>query len=276
MFRARDEADGAACPGAGGPPAGGRGLALPARSSIACRQREWRGSGHDSLRLSYYEGRTSQPRHTHDHAQLSFLLSGALEETIDRRTFTALTPSVSVKPAGMPHADTWGPNGTLILSVRTNERELPAGSGGWSPLVPGLVTGAMRAARDEPLIVDELITDLVSCAADREAYRSMPPWLDRVSQAIAEAGMVSAAEAARVAGVHRVHLSRSFVRYLGITFVAFRRYCMLARAIEGAMASPEALAQIAISAGFADQAHMQREIRAALGITPRAFRSLLG
>ena len=246
------------------------------QSSTANRYREWRGSGRDRLRLSYYEGRSTHSKHAHDHAQLSFLLVGALEETVGQKCFTALTPSVSIKPAGSSHTAIWGPNGSLILSVRTNDRELPASRDGWSPIAPHFVGGAIWAAGRVPNIVDELITDLISCTAGKRTYRASPPWLDRVCLAIAEIGPLSAAEAARIAGVHRVHLSRSFVRYLGITFVAFRRYCMLARAIEGALSSPEALAQIAISAGFSDQAHMQREVRAALATTPRSLRTMLG
>lgn len=82
------------------------------------------------------------------------------------------------------------------------------------------------------------------------------------------------AELERHHGLDRFTLARQFRRIYGVSpsrFVTLRRLEMVQRLIgEG-----RSLAEAAVAAGFADQAHMTRQFRAAYGTTPGKWRALL-
>jgi AraC-like DNA-binding protein len=73
-------------------------------------------------------------------------------------------------------------------------------------------------------------------------------------------------------GVSRQHLRRLFVEHTGTSPKAFARMARLERAA-ALLASAESLAGIAAEAGYADQAHLCRELKAIVGLTPSAYRS---
>ena len=76
--------------------------------------------------------------------------------------------------------------------------------------------------------------------------------------------------------MHRVHLSRSFAHHYGVPLSIYRHRLMVARAVEATVRSGETLAEVALSAGFADQSHMTRALQRGAGVTPRRLRRLLG
>jgi AraC-like DNA-binding protein len=233
-----------------------------------------------SLVLSHYPPGGSQGRHAHDHAQLSFLLCGEIEEQIGGRSFEALGPSTCFKPAGAPHSDNWGRHGALMLSLRMSEpsSEPAPRPAHWRSANMRSVGMVLRAALNPSVRpqFDLLSSDLLGCANDKELrFGSPPSWLKRVREAAAEAPDFSIAEAAREAGVHRVHLSRAFARAYGLPLSVYRQRTRLARAVTNTLRSPDGLADVALEAGYADQAHMTRSLRAATGTTPRGLRRLL-
>ncbi len=84
---------------------------------------------------------------------------------------------------------------------------------------------------------------------------------------------ISLAELARISGVSRFQLLRSFAREVGITPHAYliQRRVLLARQL---LAKGQRPAQAAIDAGFADQSHMTRAFVRQLGITPGHYRAV--
>jgi AraC-like DNA-binding protein/quercetin dioxygenase-like cupin family protein len=78
------------------------------------------------------------------------------------------------------------------------------------------------------------------------------------------------AELARAAGLSRFQLVRAFSAHLGLPPHAYRvqKRIHLARRLIG---EGRALAEAAITAGFADQAHMTRALTRAYGLTPGAL-----
>jgi AraC family transcriptional regulator len=246
----------------------------------AVLKREWRGTAGIRLRLSHYPRAGTQSRHAHDHHQVSFLLAGGLAETIGRRRHEPEAPAACVKPAGAEHCNQWGRSGALLLSARIDQWDtgLTSGSshGAWSRIDGRRVSPILGLALAAPdcAQVDSLVDDLLALLDPGPARRSStpPPWLRRVREAIAESGAVSADTAARIAGVHRVHLSRAFAQHFGEPLGAYRHRVMIGRAIEAALRSADTLAQVAHQAGFADQSHMHRAIRRSFGATPRHLR----
>jgi AraC family transcriptional regulator len=233
------------------------------------------------LRLSHYPAGGRQERHVHDHAQISFLLSGEIEERIGRRPFEPLAGFACVKPAGTDHEDSWGRRGALMLSLRLpslEEGRLGVPVGTWGPADRAAVASILRSALAGagPLPADLLAADLLACigAEPPRRLRPPPPWLSRIREAAAHDPGFGIAAAAAEAGIHRVHLSRAFAACYGLPLGVYRQQMRLAAAVGSTVRGDEPLAAIACSAGFADQSHMSRALRSATGTTPAGLRRL--
>ncbi|MBW0001129.1 MAG: helix-turn-helix transcriptional regulator [Verrucomicrobia bacterium] len=81
---------------------------------------------------------------------------------------------------------------------------------------------------------------------------------------------VSTAEAARVAGLSRCHFLRAFRASVGVSPHEYLVQCRLrhARRLIALDGGQRSLAEIAVEAGFSDQAHLTRRFRRAFGQTP--------
>lgn len=79
-------------------------------------------------------------------------------------------------------------------------------------------------------------------------------------------------ELAREAGVHPVHLARSFRACTGVSVGAFVRKLRLEWAEKQLVSTSRPLAELSAEAGFADQSHFTRLFRARTGLTPARYR----
>lgn len=77
---------------------------------------------------------------------------------------------------------------------------------------------------------------------------------------------------ARDAGVHPAHLSRAFRRHFGRTLREYVRECRLQRAVRELERSDATISSIAADTGFADHAHLSRDLRWQTGQTPSEVR----
>lgn len=77
---------------------------------------------------------------------------------------------------------------------------------------------------------------------------------------------------ARHAGVHPAHLSRAFRRHFGRTLRDYVRECRLQRAVNELERSNATISSIAAETGFADHAHLSRDLRCHTGQTPSEVR----
>jgi AraC family transcriptional regulator len=78
---------------------------------------------------------------------------------------------------------------------------------------------------------------------------------------------------AREAGVHPVHLARTFRRIQGCTLGDYVRHLRLEWARRQLSGTDRPIAEVALSCGFADQSHFTRAFRAGYDMTPAAFRA---
>ena len=81
---------------------------------------------------------------------------------------------------------------------------------------------------------------------------------------------VSLGALSSVAGLTRFELVRRFRRHTGFTPHAFQTNVRIARARD-MLSSGEAAARVAAQCGFADQAHLTRTFKRAVGVTPARF-----
>jgi len=129
-----------------------------------------------------------------------------------------------------------------------------------------------------PLALEGLALEMLACAA--RPHRSAPGeqrsrWLLRVEERVRAEFRAppSWKELAREAGVHPVHLARSFRAATGLSPAGFVRRLRLEWATEQLLQGRKPLAEVAAEAGFADQSHFTRLFRARTGLTPALYRN---
>ena len=177
-----------------------------------------------------------------------------------------------LRQAEITHHVQFGPQGALILSVDV-EDAVTTRPNSWNRCN---LSAAQRTLLNWVLVqggaleadADDCIRDLMA-GIEREQFRGSPPsWLVRARERLTTEPGVRIDELARAAGVHRAHFARAFQHWFKAPPSLFRRRALLCRAIAG-LASGQSLADAAHSAGFADQSHLSRSMRATFGVTPR-------
>ncbi len=223
-----------------------------------------------------------QPRHAHESAGVTLVVAGAFRETACGREESATALSVVVKPAGVVHADEIGAEGARTILVEIEDPALlPERLGPWRWLHagPGVrpLLALAAALRAEARPIEDTVLDLLGEVSDtgRPVPRDPPAWVRRAREALDDADPSAARVRvlAEVLDVHPVSLARAFRRHFGLPVTAYRRRVRLRRAA-AQLAGTRQLTRIAHAAGFADQAHMCREVRAATGCTPTELRAI--
>jgi len=127
--------------------------------------------------------------------------------------------------------------------------------------------------------IEDMATELLSFFFSGTLERQPPGWFRRALETVdaVEGQPLSLASLAREAGVHPVHMARSFRRFQGCTFGDCVAKARVRRALELLRISGHTIADVAFSCGFADHAHLCRTFKRATGLTPLAYRrKLLG
>jgi transcriptional regulator GlxA family with amidase domain len=84
-------------------------------------------------------------------------------------------------------------------------------------------------------------------------------------------GQFSVARLAEEIGCSRKHLTVRFAHEFGVTPKALARVLRFDRALRALKRGAPSLAVLAVTCGYADQAHMTREFREFAGAPPAAF-----
>lgn len=97
---------------------------------------------------------------------------------------------------------------------------------------------------------------------------------DGVREVLAGDPRASLGALAGGAGLSTYHVSRVFRRTTGLTITAYRSRLRARRALERLVQGERDLATVAIETGYADQAHLTRELRRETGETPAVLRRI--
>jgi len=131
-----------------------------------------------------------------------------------------------------------------------------------------------------PLLVEGLGLEILGALfrqADHDSgsRSSRPAWLRQAKDFIHDrfSETVSLTEIAAQAGVHPVHLSRSFRKHYGLSIGEYQRHLRVEHAGRQLRTRRCSLAEIALHAGFSDQAHFSRVFKDYTGLTPARFRN---
>ena len=233
------------------------------------------------------------PQHSHERAYFALLLAGGYTEHLAGRSYSHGPLSLAFHPSWTEHRDEVEEQGARFLSVevgpslldRLREESRPALDfkvfAGGPPV--GLATRLYRELRQggpgSDLRMEELLLEFLAVSLCRPApdEKREPAWLSRVESLIRE-GFREALGLDRLAaeaGVHPVHLIRTFRRFRGCTPGEYLMHLRIGRVCEG-LANPDLpLVDLALEAGFADQSHCTRVFQRRLGLAPGAFRKTL-
>ena len=232
------------------------------------------------------------PVHAHPWADLCLTLDGGYEEACGRTRQRCGPASLVFHPPGEVFSDRIFPTGSRCLTVAVDPGVLRAAVDALPALERLAVT--LRAAptwlvfqlraefalHDDlsPAAVESSIFSLLADLAHRPGLSftgSPPPWLERVRERIHDEfdHKQTLDSLAQTAGVHRVHLARAFRQHYDCTVGDYTRQRRVEFACHQLTASRRPLSDIALSAGFGDQAHFTNVFRRLVGLTPGAFRS---
>src|SRR5258708_600333 len=124
-----------------------------------------------------------------------------------------------------------------------------------------------------PLAAASAAIELLADAIRADAPAGRPPWVSRIIDMI-ESDLARAPTLGQLAaeiGLHPAHLSRAFRKTCGETLGEYVRRRRVEEA-DRALVSDLSLAEIALHAGFCDQAHFTRVFRRHFGVSPGARR----
>ena len=103
-----------------------------------------------------------------------------------------------------------------------------------------------------------------------------PSWLKRARNLLNDQFHrgPSLAEIAAAVDVHPVHFASTFRKHFGSSVGEYLRRLRVEFACRRLATSGEPLAEIAVTAGFADQSHLARQFKRAYGTSPGQWRAL--
>ena len=229
-------------------------------------------------------GSTRFRKHEHESDHVCVVLDGGFAER-DRRSWRDVGPGTVRISGATRHDIDFGRDGAtcLVMEVDLRSSALPR-----PEFIEGderllrLAEGISRLSKQhDPLSVirkDDLATEFVAQIERRLRGQGgpPPPWLERARELLHDSnGGASVTDIAREAGVHRVHVARTFRDHYGMSVTAYARKLRVHAALTMLATSSMPLSRLALESGYADQSHFTREIRAATGATPRAVRESL-
>jgi AraC family transcriptional regulator len=236
-----------------------------------------------------YAPRARLARHTHELPYFFFVLSGSLTEFSQGRARPSAPGTVIFNPPGISHRDEIGGRGARVFIVQlahewTVDRLDGVRDPEWVTMTGDLVSGLALQLRREAqtwdvtsaLVVEGILLMLTAEALRTDGgngVRTPPAWVARAAEQL-DANFTSPPtirELAVDAGVHPAYFARSFRTAFGCTPGAYARLRRLNWARQEVRSS-RALVDVALSAGFADQAHFSREFKRGFGITPSEYR----
>lgn len=231
------------------------------------------------------------PAHLHEQACFGLVLHGEYSEEYSSKTLACRSRGIFFRPPRLVHANKFDRPGARCFYVEVSSSWLkhvqeccelvhePTVSGGMK-----LEWLATRMYRQWHNMDEAGRLDLEGLALEAAAEfarggcasleRQPPKWLTEVHELlrIRFAEVLRLRDIALYVGVHPVHVCKQFRRQYGVTVGDFLRRCRIDFACEQLRSSKLSIAEIALDAGFAHQAHFTSVFKQQTGMTPREYR----
>lgn len=219
------------------------------------------------------------------------LLGGEYAERIEGRWHQRAVNSLIIRPSLAPHGDHVGPAGARFLNVEVSDAliprraDLPRPLAEWTVIrAPEVVALGWKILRElhtrpdgEATVLDGYVAALLAALTRETDARNPPAWLARALDMIHDNAAVPPGldALARECGVHPAHFTRVFRRHLGQTVGTYVRALRLSAAMRRLASGSPTLASAGHDAGFHDESHFSRTMRAVTGLTPGQYRRLI-
>jgi len=256
----------------------------PAIGTVVARQ-EIDGLVFSSL---VYEPGATLGWHEHPHAYLSFVGRGSYTERLPGLTSECGATTLLLHPAGERHANLFHGEGVSLLRLEATGSRLldlpmrcpsPSGSGGEaSRSLCRRLLDELHAPDDVTSIaLQGLALELVAQLARARSGPGVrgPGWLETVDELLRQSfhERLSLAAIAAIAGVHPVHLAKTYRHHRDRTIGERIRELRLEHACRLLATTRQSIAEIAQRCGFADQSHLGRLMRRRMGVSPLRYRA---
>jgi AraC family transcriptional regulator len=237
-----------------------------------------------------YAPRLRLPRHSHEHAYFCLVLRGAYTETSNGRERLCSSLSLILHPPDEAHSDQFHDVGAHVFNVslaphwleRLREHAPVLGhtadfhGGTTARLAMRLYREFQRPDDVTPLAIEGLVLEILAETGRRTPstrFAVAPDWLRRVRDFLHAqfSERLSLRDVAAVAGVHPLHLARTFRRHYRCSVGEYVRRLRVEFACLTLTASTDSLVDVALAAGFRDQSHFCKAFKQQIGLTPSQF-----
>ena len=246
------------------------------------------------LRLSEsaYPPFLKTPKHCHKNACFSLILSGHSSQTYGQNTRERKPSTMLFYSTEESHSESFARVGSRIFSIEIGHqwshklREAVTLRNESLVFEGGLLNFLARRVYHEfhnsdqvtPLAIEGLVLEIFAEMSRRKPDISTtrpPRWLTHAKDLI-HSGFLDSSSLSEIAvqvGVHPVYLAGAFRRYYGCTVGEYVRKLRIEFAMNQLIFSDTPLAQIAVTAGFANQSHFNKMFKRQTGVTPGVYRT---
>ena len=243
------------------------------------------------LAESLYLPDTRLARHSHESACFCFVLSGAFDEVYGRKERICKSGTLLFRPSDESHLDHFLGTETRCFNIeidakllgqlrdlsKINNESIEFGDPGAAATARKLYEEFRWMDDVSGLAIEGLSLELLASLSreiSRDTGNRPPRWLESVRALIREefSENLSIAALSQTAGVHPVHLSRTFRKYFRSTVAGYVRQVRIETACGLLSGSSLPLAQVALSAGFSHQSHFSNAFKKNTGLTPAQYR----
>lgn len=238
---------------------------------------------------AFYSPNQKVPLHDHAFSSWTLVLGGSFEERFAGQDILCSPGAVLTKSATADHSNIYGPEGARCLLIETRDaRESDISTAFATPtvfprgIVPALAQHIHKEFQSrDPLSrfsLEALLIELAGATdrSSKSAYAvGKKEWLNSVKEQL-EAEFRSPPSLSNLARTHRVHpvyLCQAFRATFGISVGQFVRTVRFEWARDSLRLGTASIADIALAAGFSDQAHLSRDFRRKAGTSPNRFRT---
>lgn len=240
-----------------------------------------------------FAGGQKTPWHEHTLSHFTCVLEGGFTETYSGETFDCAAGTVLVVPGGVRHFDEVWPEGAHTLSFEVgpkfearlaqsvNVLDAPSvtNDAGIGRAIGRLYTEFRSADAASLVALAALAMEMLAAIERTRSQRGQESvnWMQRVMAILhSDPGAGgSLAALAEQAGVHEAHLAKTFRRLHGCSVGEYVRWLRLEEAKNRLRTTEAPIGDIAVDAGFYDQAHFSRVFRKTYGLPPSKYRKAM-
>jgi len=262
-------------------------------TSIHGNVRSMKQIGELTLTETAYPPNFQLSQHAHEMACLGVMISGGIFEEFALRKLSYNAHTAYFRPPQVTHKNHTHAMGATCFNLEVSSGWLEnVQEYGRFPSEPTTFEGGQLnrlayevykqwKSMDEvaPLVIEGLAYEIAAelCRTSGDKTEPHPPrWLKGVQEIVRSrfAESFSLAEIAQEVGRHPVHVAREFRRYYGRTVGQLKRECRINHACERLAHSELPIVDIALEAGFAQQAHFSTVFRQMTRLTPSEYKEL--